>query len=87
MSAAVSLTPATVEGRAFRAGRLGLAFGPRFFILLAAGLMWAAPMLVDARFLYALIAWDLLTLAAWAIDLRLIPPPSALTIARAWRSP
>ena len=32
--------------------RLGVAFGPRFFVLLGVGLIWLGPAFVDCRFLY-----------------------------------
>ena len=46
-----------------------VAFGPRFFVLLAIGIVWIGPAFFDARFLYGLVAWNAFVLAAWAGDL------------------
>jgi uncharacterized protein (DUF58 family) len=85
--AARRLAPDTVDARALRVGRLGIAFGSRFFILLAAGLLWLAPALRTPRFVYAMGAWDALVLLAWALDAWRLPKPECLTVRRSWLAP
>ena len=80
------LIPSPVEGT-FRGTRFGVAFGPRFFVLLAVGLLWLAPALADARFLYAMLAWDLLVLASWVLDAARLPNPRLLSARRTWLGP
>lgn len=87
MSDAGLLVPDSIEGPAERFKRLGVAFGPRFFVLLAIGLTWMAPALFESRFLYGLAAWDALVLAAWAIDLSRLPTPGRLRVRRSWLAP
>jgi uncharacterized protein (DUF58 family) len=79
-----SLIPAPVTTMAVRQKRLAGAFGPRFFLLLVLGLVWLGPAFREARFLYGMAAWDLLVLAAWAIDLAGLPRPRDLVISRRW---
>jgi len=81
-----SLVPTTVE-RGAVASRLGVAFGGRFFLLLAVGLIWLGPAFFDPRFVQAMIAWDALLLAAWGIDLLRLPRPGELKLARSWSAP
>lgn len=68
-------------------GRWPFAFGPRFPILLLGGFLWLGPAWFNPRFLAALVAWDLLALAAWWWDLRGLPSPAQLTVARRWNAP
>jgi uncharacterized protein (DUF58 family) len=81
------LVPAPVEAPTQSYKRFGVAFGDRFFMLLVVGLVWLMPAFVDRRFVYALLAWDLLAILAWAADLAQLPRPAQLTVRRAWRSP
>jgi len=81
------LVPESIESRARPSGRFGVAFGVRFFVLLAAGAMWLVPALVEPRFVYAMAAWDLLLLLAWLIDVRRLPKPAHLVVRREWRAP
>jgi len=81
------LVPDPVEGRAKRFKRIGVAFGRRFFLLLAIGLVWLGPALFDSRFLFALVAWDVLVVLAWAADLLALAKPDRLTLRRAWPAP
>ncbi len=81
------LVPREVEARAKSYKRFGVAFGDRFFMLLFVGLVWLGPAFVDLRFVYALLAWDLLVVLAWAVDLARLPKPEQLTVRRSWRSP
>jgi uncharacterized protein (DUF58 family) len=81
------LTPAGVDGRGLRLKRLAVAFGPRFFVLLAIGIVWIGPAFFDARFLYGLVAWNAFVLAAWAGDLWRLPAADRLRVRRTWLDP
>ena len=73
--------PARAEHAVIRT-KLGFAFGDRFFVLLIAGLLWIGPIFWSGQFLYGLIAWDLLLLAAWTLDLRSLRSVSQLVVER-----
>jgi uncharacterized protein (DUF58 family) len=87
MSAPEKMVPAEIEAPALAYKRLGVAFGDRFFALLFVGMVWLVPAFVDLRFVYALIAWDVLVVLAWVADLAQLPSPSQLTVRRSWHSP
>ncbi len=87
MTSARRLAPAPISAVARPVKRWPFAFGPRVFLLLCAGCVWLAPAWGDPRFLVLMAAWDLLVLAAWAYDLRRIPPPERIEVARAWPQP
>jgi uncharacterized protein (DUF58 family) len=87
VSAAHLMVPESVGARARPFTRLGVAFGPRFFVLLAAGLMWLGPALFEPRFVYAMAGWDLLVVAAWLLDVWRLPAPADLTLRRSWLAP
>jgi hypothetical protein len=78
--------PASIEARARAASRFGAAFGPRFFVLLAAGFLWIGPAFYEPRVLYAVPAWDLFVLVVWLIDLVRLPAPAHLVVRRSWQS-
>jgi uncharacterized protein (DUF58 family) len=75
--------PATAPAR--RKKRLAGGFGPRFFLLLVVGFVWLAPAFREPRFFYALLAWDVLVVIAWAVDLAGLPRPGDLHITRSWQ--
>jgi len=81
------LVPPEIESRTRSHKRLGIAFGDRFFMLLLVGMAWLAPAFFDQRFVYALLAWDFLVIAAWMADLMYLPKPAQLIVKRLWRSP
>jgi uncharacterized protein (DUF58 family) len=62
------------------------AFGPRFFLLIAVGLVWLGAALHDPRFYYAMAAWDAIVVIAWGIDLASLPKVKQLSITRRWSS-
>jgi uncharacterized protein (DUF58 family) len=78
------LVPSNVAARAERAGRLPVAFGRRFFLLLFAGLVWIAPAWREPRFLYAMALWDVVALALWAWDLSRMARPEQIEVRRVW---
>jgi uncharacterized protein (DUF58 family) len=81
------LRPPDAAASARPGGRLPAAGGPRIFILLIAGLALLGPAWWHPRAVAAMIAWDALVLAAWAWDLRRLPPPDRLVVRRAWSGP
>ncbi len=81
------LVPPEVEAPTKSYKRFGVAFGDRFFMLLFVGLVWLGPAFIDLRFVYALLAWDVLVLLAWLADLAQLPKPGQITVRRSWRSP
>jgi uncharacterized protein (DUF58 family) len=81
------LVPATAAARAESAGRLPFAFGRRFFLFLAIGLVWIAPAWREPRFLYAMAVWDLLAIILWAWDLGSLPRPKQIEVRRIWSKP
>ena len=87
MSEWSAMIPTPVESEARSAKRLGISFGYRFFLFLLIGLAWLVPAFLDHRFVYAMVAWDLLLFAAWALDLWSLPRPSQLRIRRSWMAP
>jgi uncharacterized protein (DUF58 family) len=81
------MVPDTVGAAARPFKRLGVAFGPRFFVLLAAGLMWLGPALFESRFVYAMVGWDVLVVGVWLLDVWRLPAPAVLTLRRSWLAP
>ncbi|MDR0311338.1 MAG: hypothetical protein LBJ21_07115, partial [Acidobacteriota bacterium] len=81
------LTPPYVSAAAIRHKRFGAAFGPRFFLLAAIGLLWLGPAVLHPQFLYVMLAWDFLVFAAWALDFASLPRPSMITASRSWGAP
>ncbi|MBV9342169.1 MAG: DUF58 domain-containing protein, partial [Acidobacteria bacterium] len=87
MTASETLIPAAVTAAAERHSRLSAAFGPRFFILILIGLVWLGVAFHYRTFYYAVAAWDLLVLTAWAVDLARLPAPRQLSVTRRWSAP
>ena len=81
------MVPDAAGARAHPFTWFGVAFGPRFFVWLAAGLMWLGPALFEPRFVYVMAGWDLLVLTAWLLDLWRLPAPNDLTLRRSWLAP
>jgi uncharacterized protein (DUF58 family) len=87
MAAVTTLAPATMAAAGVADHRWPVGLGPRGFLLLAAGLLCIVPAWLDWRTLFLLPVWDLLLLIAWVSDLRRLPRPSQLHMARAWSGP
>jgi uncharacterized protein (DUF58 family) len=81
------LVPESATAPALAVRRFPYGFAPRFFLLLAGGLLLVIPAWIDPRIIVALVAWNLLVLAIWVMDLRRIPSGEALQITRAWTEP
>src|SRR5690348_391329 len=81
------LCPAERTGRAIGLGRWPGAFGPRFFLALAAGMVWLGPAWWDLGFAYVILAWDAVMLAIWWWDWSRLPRPDQLIISRQWNMP
>ena len=81
------LVPPRISARAQPAGRIPVAFGRRFFLLLFIGMVWVGPAWWDRRFLYGIAAWDVMALALWAWDLLRLPRAQHLEVQRVWSAP
>jgi len=77
----------SVEAAAHAHKRFGAAVGRPFLVLLAAGFAWIVPALAETRFVYAMLLWDGLLVAAWALDLWQLPTADALQVRRTWLAP
>ena len=87
MSEWSAMIPISVEGSARPSKRLAFSFGYRFFLFLIVGMAWLPLTFHDRRFGYAMIGWDSLLLAAWAVDLLTLPKPRQIRIRRSWTAP
>jgi uncharacterized protein (DUF58 family) len=56
-------------------------------LLLMLGVAWLAPAWWDSRFIYAMLAWDLLVVAIWFWDLLRVPKARELSVSRVWTAP
>jgi uncharacterized protein (DUF58 family) len=82
-----ALVPAPSESETRRFKRFGVAFGDRFFLLLALGLLWLGPAFFAPRFVAGMLVWDALLILLWLADLARLPKPGQLKLRRAWRAP
>jgi uncharacterized protein (DUF58 family) len=87
MNQPAKLAPPAVAAPAARFSRFPFAFAPRFFVALVAGLAWLGPAWWDSRFALLMLAWNLMVLVAWAIEVRQLPLPANLHVSRAWLAP
>jgi uncharacterized protein (DUF58 family) len=81
----VNLAPAPVSANSRQTKRFGFGFGPRFFLLVTLGVLWAVPAFWDLRFVFVMAAWDFCALMAWAVDLARLPRPQQLVLERSWK--
>lgn len=84
VSRRTALAPAAVSATCRPAGRLGFAFGRRFFFLLFVGVLWAIPAFWDKRFLLVMAGWDVFAVLAWLLDLLRLPRAGFLKMERSW---
>jgi uncharacterized protein (DUF58 family) len=82
-----AMIPPQVESKAQPSKRLAFSFDYRFFLFLLIGFGWLIPAFVDHRFAYGMVAWDLLLVAAWSIDLLSLPKPGQIRVRRGWMAP
>ena len=87
MQTHAQLVPESVSAAATPFKRTGVAVGRRFFLLIAIGLVWLGPAFGEPKFLWAMLAWDVLVIAAWTVDLARLPRPKQLEVRRTWRDP
>lgn len=87
MSELRGMVPATVSAACRPYGRWGIAFGPRFFLLLLLGTMWLSLAFFELRWAFAMLLWDLAAVLVWLVDLVALPKPSQLKVQRSWRAP
>jgi uncharacterized protein (DUF58 family) len=64
-----------------------MAWGRNGLSLLLIGFLWIIPAIPQPRFIGALVAWDVLVLAAWLVDLQRLPRAGQLRVRRTWRHP
>jgi len=81
------LFPPECTARARGLGRWPGAFGTRFFLALAVGLVWLGPAWWDLRFGIMVLGWDALALAIWWWDWSRLPCPEQLEVSRQWSEP
>jgi uncharacterized protein (DUF58 family) len=86
MSEPSQLAPQTVSARGKPRGRVGVAFGRRFFLLLLVGLVWVGPAWTNPKYLLGMALWDVLVLLLWVVDLKRLPKPGEIEIRRLWQS-
>ncbi len=84
MSVPQPLVPPEIAARSHAHGRLGIAFGPRFFVGLLLGFLWLVPAWWVPRLIPAMFLWDLLVLAAFVVDVGRLPKPAELEGRRQW---
>ncbi len=87
MTEPARLAPPKHTARAASQHRWPAAFAERFYLSLIIGLVWLGPAWWDRRFAWAMVAWDLLALAAWLADFRRLPFPQEIEVSRAWLGP
>jgi uncharacterized protein (DUF58 family) len=81
------LAPPQVSAPARKTKRFAYGFGPRFYLVMLVGVLWAVPAFWDIRFLLIMAAFDVLALGAWLIDLTHLPQPHQLVLTRSWTGP
>ena len=86
MNDQTTLVPSEISALTRSYKRIGVAFADRFFMLIFVGLVWLGPAFFDARFVYAMLAWDVFVLVLWVIDLARMPRAGQLRVKRSWRA-
>ena len=61
-------------------------FGRRFLLLFAAGAVLAVPAWLDPRAVAVMLAWNVLLLVTWVLDLKRMVP-GTLDVSRSWKGP
>ncbi|HKW57945.1 MAG TPA: DUF58 domain-containing protein [Candidatus Acidoferrum sp.] len=84
MNGSSQLAPAPIGARGQSKGRLGVAFGRRFFLLLFIGLVWIGPAWADSKYILAMFLWDGAVMVLWALDLKRLPKPDEIEVRRIW---
>jgi uncharacterized protein (DUF58 family) len=86
MTESSQLAPVPIGARGKAKGRLGVAFGRRFFLLLLVGLVWIGPAWANSKYLLGMALWDVLVLLLWVLDLKRLPKPEEIEVRRVWHS-
>jgi uncharacterized protein (DUF58 family) len=79
------VTSRLIAAERYHAGRsktLGFAMGPRFLLLLAAGLVLVPFMFLNEAVRWLLLAWNLVIVVGFLMELRRLPRPADLRLAR-----
>ena len=84
MSSPQPLVPPEIAARGHVHGRLGIGFGPRFFVVLLLGFLWLVPAWWAPRLIPAMFLWDLLVFVAFVVDLWHLPKAGELEGRRQW---
>ncbi|HWF13142.1 MAG TPA: DUF58 domain-containing protein [Candidatus Acidoferrales bacterium] len=87
MSSEKTFIPPAVIAQAHPKGRLGISFGPRFFVALLIGLVWVVPVAWSPKLVAGIFIWDGLFLLLWLQDLLRLPKPDQLELQRIWHAP
>jgi uncharacterized protein (DUF58 family) len=82
-----SLRPAAARSAGRSASKFPFAAASRTYMLLGAGLIFIALMFLSRAFGYALLAWNLIVLVLWAMDLARLPHPASLEVERTFCGP
>jgi uncharacterized protein (DUF58 family) len=84
MNAPRPLVPPPLAGRARSLGRVPIAFGPRFFVVLLLGLLWLIPAWWSPQLIAAMFLWDFFAILAFISDLARLPKPPQIEVRRQW---
>jgi uncharacterized protein (DUF58 family) len=76
-----TLVPPPLRAAA-RAHRLGYALTPRALLLLAAGCLLSTPGFFHPRWIWAMLAWDILVMLLTILDAALLPAPGKISVER-----
>ena len=78
------LAPLPASAASTKAAKLAFGIGRRFLFLLVVGLSWIIPAFWNPRFVYVIVAWDIVVLVAYVLDYFQLPTPTQLLIERTW---
>jgi uncharacterized protein (DUF58 family) len=78
------LVPERVSARGAAGRGLAWTLTPRTLRLLLLGVLLILPVWLDRRLVFVMLVWDVAILAASIVDLRSMPPATALSAARSW---
>jgi uncharacterized protein (DUF58 family) len=85
MNGSSQLVPAPIGARGQVRGRFSAAFGRRFFLLLAIGLIWIGPAWGNPKYVAGMFLWDFAVLILWWLDLMRLPKPEEIEVRRVWQ--
>jgi uncharacterized protein (DUF58 family) len=80
------LVPERVSARGVAGRRFAWTMTPRTLRLFALGVLLVLLVWLDRRLVVVMAAWDATIFIAWVFDLRSLPAPGAMSVARVWQS-